>query len=208
MSCFRNFVLAAVASAVLSLGSAAQAGILYDNLSQESLGSVFVATSQFGPLADSFSTGSTATYFQSVLLSLLADDPKDGESFTVSLRSDSDTSPGAALASATFNDSILTTSLKNYTFPTSGSILLAANTRYWIEVSGTANSSARWSRSSNSSGTGVAGEYNFLNGKANSNSSVQPFQMQVNTIPEPGTLTLGAIGTPVLAIARRRLARP
>src|ERR1700710_728566 len=70
-----------------------------------------------------------------------------------------------------------------------GSIDLSANTRYWIELSG-ADTTAKWSFSSDISGTCVGGEF-FSNIAGVSGNSGDPYQMQVNgVLPEPMSIAL------------------
>ena len=137
--------------------------------------------------------------------SQLGGDPSG--SVTVQLVSDNNTSPGAVLATlGTLDDTDATFSLTPYDFPVSPGIALAANTRYWIELSTSNSSSILWGWSFDLSGPGVAGEFYFADGfGVIPNDS--PYQMLViaTAVPEPSSLALGGLGAVGLAgYARRR----
>jgi hypothetical protein len=203
----RASVLGALA---FSMTFAAHAASLYNNLSATSNGSDSV--SDFGPLADSFSTGGSPVVLTSVTLDLLAFNPDSGGSFTVTLYSDNSTSPGSALGMiGVFSDSVLTSSLADYTLTTD--YALSADTRYWIELASAdsdASSSVEWSWSYDTSGTGVAGEYFANQSGVNPNTS-GPYQMDLETgtptTPEPSTLFLLGSGLVMLADPLRRRLR-
>jgi hypothetical protein len=187
----------------LSMTLAAHATSLYNNLPAVSDGSDGV--SSFGPLADSFSTGSSPVVLDSVTLDLLATLPNDGGSIIVTLDGDNSTSPGSTLETiGTINDSSLTSSLADYTLTTD--FALSADTRYWIELA-SADSSANWSWSNDISGTGVAGEF-YANQTGVFPNSGGPYQMDVeanaSATPEPSTLLLLGSGLMMLAGPLRR----
>jgi hypothetical protein len=96
---------------------------------------------------------------------------------------------------------------------------LAPTTRYWIELSNQ-SSTVAWSFAQDATGTGVSTEYDaYYNGgystapfavTLNSNLIAGgPYQLQVTTVPEPGTfgLALSALGMGMIGMARRRLTR-
>jgi hypothetical protein len=211
------------ALALLFLSAAATpaaADVLYNNLPPlaTSGGTAAVSTADHGPLGDSFSTGSTAENLTDVELLIdvgNVDPPAD--SFTVDLYSDSSTSPGSLLDTiATVDDSSLTNSLAVYDFTLGTPYSLAADTRYWIELSGD-STSGQWSYDVSNTGIGVAGEFNYYDGTSFANSAFTPYQMEVmatpaSAVPEPPswTLMIGAIlalGS-TLAFSRRRLPVP
>jgi hypothetical protein len=188
-----------VAALALLLAGAGQtrADILYNNLPATTSGTDSVQTGIFGPLADSFSTGGSATNLVDVKVLLEALNPNDGGSFTVSLLSDNSTSPGGSLATVgTLNDSSLTASLAVYDFPVSP-IGLSPNTRYWIQLS-SGNSSAQWSFSLDTTGTGVNNEFFANQNGVFANNPFGPYQMEVTAgataVPEPATLALLGLG--------------
>jgi hypothetical protein len=206
----RMLLLLAVVALLLGGVGQARAGTitLYNNLSATSGGADFVAANPpsnpnnvaQGPLADSFSTGASAVNLSDVklLLGLFPNGTTTG-SITVTLNSDSSTSPGAVLTTiGTINDSSLSSTLGVVDLATSFS--LAANTRYWIELSTSNNSSAQWSWSNDTSGVGVANEF-FFNEHGAAPNSNGPYQMEVTAqtattgVPEPSTLTLLGIGS-------------
>ena len=203
---------------VLSLGNVAKAGIIYDNLSAStgasSGGDAGIIPSSGGPLADTFSTGGGANSLSDVKLLLRAVTPADGGSFLVSLFSNNPSGPvpGSSLTTlAIVADSSLATNLGVVDFNLTTPFLLSANTRYWIELSGTTNS-ARWSFDSTNVGVGVANEYNYFSGSSFANSAFTPYQMQVTVtpssaaVPEPSSFVLCGIATlaGLGAAARRR----
>ena len=158
-----NTVNKQLACALLGLApfsaTAANATYLYRNINVSSGGTASASTLDNGPLGNSFSTGAAGYTLTSVDLLVLADNPSDGGSFTVSLLSDSSIHLGATIATDTFNDSVLSTSLSTLSAPFS-SIKLTADARYWIELS-TSTGSLEWSFTGANDGIGVANEYNF-----------------------------------------------
>jgi hypothetical protein len=211
MTILRALVFAILAGIALSLGSVAHAGAIYDNLSATSSYYDPVANydpsnndAGFGPLADSFTNGSTATLID--VKFLLSGDPTSGSSTSVDLLSDSSTSPGSVLAHlGTISDSSLSSSPGVIDVSGFAPVVLSANTRYWIQLS-SPDTSAVWYYSYDTSGPGVAGEY-FYGGLGVFPNSDGPFQMQVNVVPEPSSVTLGLFGIGTFAVFLRRRAR-
>ena len=214
---FGRLCVAAVALGLVGFCGSARATIdLYNNLNASASylsGADSVDTNIFGPLADSFSTGSDPFVLQDVKVLLSLDSAllpsPSGSEITVSLRSDSSTSPGDLLyVLGTFSDTGDLIKLQpgealNVPVP---SYTLAANTRYWIEVSGSPTA-AQWSWSTDISGTGVANEYysNYAFGHLTvSQNSGGPYQMEVSgvsAVPEPATiLTWSLLGSFALGL--------
>lgn len=160
----------------------------------------------FGPLADSFSTGGTSITLTDVKVDLGTGflDP----SATVSLLGDNSTSPGSLISTlGNVNVSGAAT-----VYDLSGlSLSLAANTRYWIEVSAT-DSSIIWPWSTDTSGTGVGSEYFYYQNGVFPNTE-GPYLMEVSgisgaSVPEPPVLPLFALGFLAMAyLGRRRFTR-
>jgi len=159
MVCLRKLILAMVASGVLSYGGVAWAGVIYDNLSPLSASGGTDAVAYDGPLYNSFSTGESASLLDVKLM--LSATLGVQSSFTVNLLSDSSSSPGSLFMTlGTFDDSTLgaTPSVYDIAFTPFN---LAANTRYWVEVSSaTASPSVvAWDYASNITGRGIGGEF-------------------------------------------------
>lgn len=182
-----------VVACALCLGGTANAGVLYDNLSAVSNGSDRVGA--FGPLADSFSTtGATTLVYVKVLLT------NGGNAGTgtvdVSLLDDDAGSPGNFLAAlGSISDNSITAALTIFDLPQAPGIGLAANTRYWIELSTSDNSTAEWSWSFDTTGPGVADEF-YANVAGVSPNEDGPYQMQLlgaSAVPEPSTLLGGSL---------------
>ncbi len=227
----RNFFLVAVAAALFSMGNTVNAGVVFDNLSTPPAPPSTASPPAYvnpdplsgdGPQFASFSTGGA---YSGLTLSdvklLISGDNTSTNSFTVSLLSDNGSnSPGTSIATlGTFGDGTLKSTPTVYDI--SGlSAALAATTRYWIELSG-ASSSVAWGFAQDATGVGVSTEYDaYYNGlsygvapfKVTSNMDLSvggPYQMQVTTVPEPGTfgLALSALGIGMIGIAGRRLTR-
>jgi hypothetical protein len=206
-----------VALAFLTLSVAApqaNAGAIYDNLAQSAT-SVW-GISSYGTLADSFSTGASAVTVTDVQLYLGAASPADGATFLISLFPDEGTTPigGAPLAVITGLDSSLSAvTLVDYVFTTPAA--LAANTRYWVVLAaGAGNTSVGWQKADTNGGTGTTSEYNYFASTVFGNSSLAPFQMQVNVssssaTPEPASgslmIVFGVCASVFLARRRKRV---
>jgi len=194
---------AAVAIVGVSAGAAyATTGVdtLYDNLNETTQGANPYSDFTLGPLANSFSTGSTAVTLGTVSVmfqEVFADPPSDYA--TVSLFADNNSTPGALIATlGTVSDSQISSNSKIFSF--NGGQQLAADTRYWIEVSGTDGSAGAWNLDGNNAGTGVAGEY-FSNANGVSSDINGAYQMDVtaqttavSAAPEPSTWLLMMVG--------------
>ena len=162
-----------------------------------------------GAIGDSFSTGSTAVTLTDVKLLLGSLGFSSTGTTSLDLLSDNSNSPGTQVAQlATFNNTILPTagSFQLVDFP-GLSVALSANTRYWIQLSRASASGDQdvqntlWSTSSDLSGIGVLGEYNFVFGPPGipNTQSPGPFQMKVTAsstqaVPEPSTMPFAILG--------------
>jgi hypothetical protein len=200
-------------SAMLALSGTAHAGQdLYNNINAVSGGTDAVTDN--GPMADSFSTGASAFTLTdvSLLLEGAAPPPRQGippeGSITVYLLSDSGTSPGSTIATlGTLLDSAVGASLAVYDFTTD--IVLAADTRYWIEVVAANGSQTQWSWSQDLTGTGVANEYfSNVNGVW-ANNPLGGYQMEIADnpsppVPEPAGWTVLLVGGAFMAARRAR----
>jgi len=204
---------AAVAIVGVSAGAAyaaTSAVTLYDNLSETTQGANPYSDFTLGPLANSFSTGSTAVTLGTVSVSLqeaFFDPPSDYA--TVSLVADDNNTPGAVLATlGTVYDGQLSFTPTTYSF--SGGEQLTADTRYWIEISGTDSSVGAWTLDGDGAGTGVAGEY-FSNVNGVYSSANGAYQMDVtaeaasvSAAPEPSTWLLMMAGIGGVGLWLRR----
>lgn len=188
---------------VLALSCTAGATIVFDNLGATSNGVDTIYG--FGPLADSFSTGSGSFTLNEVGLSLQDIGAPTG-SFTIQLLADNNINPGNPIYTiATVQDSSLTGSLQNYFFSLAQPQALAPNTRYWISLSSTDSSVAYWSWTVDTSGVGVDGEY-FANQNGVFTDNNGAYQMQLAGTPEPATLvTMGTGIVALLGSLRRKL---
>lgn len=216
---YRTLVFATLIAGICSLEGEAIAGVIYDNLPPASSNGGLDPVADDGPAYNSFSTGSSDLLLTDVKM-LLQRSLGTASQFKVSLLSDSSHSPGSLLTTlGTFNDSDLSLTAAIYDISVN-SYALAANTRYWIELSSVPNSvsTVEWNYASSAAGTGVSSEYwaytpsETITVAANSDAPPGPYQMSVTTttnVPEPGTLyqVLTAVGVSVFAASRRRLVR-
>lgn len=190
--------------------SQGRADVLYDNLGATPSGTDPVA-GDFGPLADSFSTGASPFDFTS--LTVLLDGTASTGTVTAYLLADSSTNPGPVLETiGVIDESALTATPTDYTLNTSFS--LSPDTRYWIELTDS-DGAANWNWSSDVSGPGVASEF-FANDDGTGSPRVfpnnpgGPYQMEVSgslaAVPEPRTISLLlAAGLLGLAFLRARV---
>jgi hypothetical protein len=196
-----------IAIAAISLSSAgpAQATVLYDNLVYASEGTDPANAAGFGPLFNSFSTGSVAFSLSQIDLALTAP-PLDNGSFTISVL-DGQVFPNAVVLSVgNFSDNLLSSSTFTVNF---APLTLAANSRYWIELSTTG--SVQWSFDGDASGIGVAGEF-FQNQNGVFDSVDGPYQMQisdgqVSAVPELPSWAMMVLGFVGLVFVTRYKAR-
>ena len=194
-----------VALAATTVGGA-RATVLFNNTTQTAYGGDAVANNVYA----SFSTGSQGVDLQSVSFALLATNASDGHSFRAILRSDNVGNPGSSISglgpildSALLGSSLSSPSMITLTETTP--IALAANTRYWIEltpIGAPPFTSAYWLWTNTNKGVGVKPEYT-LNGApgnfvtANLTASAV-YTMNVSVVPEPGSTALLGIGAAFL----------
>ena len=206
---FKRYIIASFPF-LLPLTPQANAGVLYNNLGAATYYEDHITDTgaqAFGPLYASFSTGATASALIDLKLRLGADDPADGGSFAVSLLSDAGLSPGTVTASlGTIFDGVLSaTDTSVVEIPIGTAIPLAADTRYWIELSSD-DTSATWAYSLDLSGPGVEGEYYDNAGGVAANDppgSPGAYQMSVATVPEPLSAALLVSGLVGIGVIRR-----
>ena len=156
MACVAGVFGALAISVGLSGPAKAASVILFDNSAAAiASGTASTSPSEFA----SFSTGASAINLTEVVLYLGDVDPNDGGFFTVSFLSDNSTKPGTVFDSSTFSDMQFFQSANSIVpvlLLTTGDIL-AANSRYWIEVSSTVP--VLWSYSLDVAELGVSSEF-------------------------------------------------
>jgi hypothetical protein len=215
----------------LQSSAPARATVLYDNLDYPSTFADSVratnpttGAADDGPLADSFSTGAGPFTLTDVKIRAQEQSrtPTVNGLVTVSLLSDSGTSPGSVLAVlGTFGDSQLSrTNSTVLDFTVAGGIALDPDTRYWIELTTDNNSRAGWNGVGNGLdstttaygtgpgqwGIGGEGEYFFVGGAEaeggyptdvfpNGPGISVPYEMSVSgAVPEPSTWAMMLLG--------------
>ena len=169
------------------------ADTIFDNLAYGSGSDDSLASD--GPLAASFTTGASGFSFDDLVISLDDPTPADGGSLVVTLNSDTNTTtPGSAVDTlGTILDSSLITSNSLIDLSSFGTINLAPDTVYWIELTESGASSAGWQYATGSGGTGTAGEFYYYDGTSYPDTD-GGFLMSVSDVPEPrwgGILLLG-----------------
>ena len=198
-----------LAATALVPNGASAGTVLYNNVFSSVSNSYYTyypsagedSVSSAGPLYDSFSTGS-ASYIWIDVTVLFSDTTTESGQFEFLLLSDNSNSPGSVIAQSGFLPDVL---CGPCTYGVSGAVSLAANSRYWIELSSNGSSQFSWYFEPNNDGTGVAGEYwSNVNGVyANDNyenNERGPYQMEViaSNTPLPSTWTMMLIGLAVV----------
>jgi hypothetical protein len=191
------------------LAGAANAAVIYDNLSSHNDG--WDGVTDLGPLSDSFSTGPAGFNLADVQLLLFG--TASASSISVAVYSNVATipypSPGTLLTTiGTLSDYALPVFPLVIDFSLASPYPLAPDTRYWLTVSSTDGSTANWGWSLDQGATGVAGEY-YANFNSGSNpNDTGPYQMalsDMSSVPIPGAILLFGPGLAGLAAVRRRL---
>jgi hypothetical protein len=198
---------AVVATLVTAAMPGAQAVPVYNNLGSSQYGADPLYS--YGPIANSFNTGTNSGYLTGVQALLMNGSPDIVGSLQVSLHANGVNAPGAELVSlgSLSSADIASGGFATYSFAPIDSFLLAANTTYWIEITSVGASDVFWSWSDDLSAQGVAGQANYsaaLGFNLNS-ADFGPYQMAVQ-IPEPGSIALVclALGLLVVTTSRRR----
>ncbi len=169
-----NISGANIAEVVVNAASTAPTSTVFDSLADAVDTADDQAIVADGPLGTSFSTGTSASTLGSVTLGVFDKTPTDGGTLTFQLLSNaSGNVPGTVLETlGTVADSKLgSTDSSTYTLSGFNAYQLAANTRYWIEVTGSTGSKALLAYSDNDSGTGVSTEYFFADGQTGGNNT-------------------------------------
>jgi hypothetical protein len=195
------------------LSQTAHAEDLYNNLNDLNTTN-YLGILDYAVLGDSFSTGNSPFYLTQVELALKSFGKNTSGTTTVELFSNQSTtltqsdisngySSDSPLSYLATLGSIANNSITNaqtlYTFAPSSNYLLAANTRYWIEVTSTGHS-AFWSYSGNSNPT----DESYLYQSQSFTNASGPFIMSVSGSPvsEPAIDSLLVIGLMGLGLAR------
>lgn len=168
----------AVATALLTAVSD-NAVILFDSTVDPGYG--FDAISNAVPLNASFSTGAAAVALSEVKLLLRKSAPGNG-TINVSLLSDNQTAPGPLLENiASIDSGALSPDARLVEIRVASPHTLSANTRYWIEVSGSGNA-GEWAYSRSHDGNGIASEFYKNSFGLHADIETGPYVMQVNAV--------------------------
>jgi hypothetical protein len=197
--------LAATAGLAAAPGRAAAAFAAYDSTANGNFG-VFGLLSG-GTYMESFSTGTDPVELTSVT-AVFNKYANDSGTTTALLLADAGNAPGALLSTiGTVDNGTLANGSVAATFTPASPYLLAANTRYWVQMTEPTQPGGAgmgWAWSFHTGGTGVAGEYADFNGSVRPTSSFGTYLMRVEvdtptpppvtSSPAPAGLVLGATG--------------
>jgi hypothetical protein len=197
-------IFLAIALASFVVAGSARADQLFNNLGNAGFSADPIGD-EWGPLADSFSTGSGVFDFTSLTV-ILSGTPSTG-TVDAFLLSDVLNSPGVSLEEiGTISESGISSNPGLFSLSTS--FVLLPNTTYWIELT-SADNNANWQYTQDPSGIGTAGQ-SLANFQGSGDWVVfseanGPYQMSVSgssVVPEPsspylllgGLLAVGCVG--------------
>ena len=198
MICSRLRFMFAVVFALVSFSSGSvRAEVLIGNLpTANDAGSNSIGKNLFGNTferAVKFTMPSTAYTVDNVVLRL-SEALSDGPPLITIRAGDNGDDPGSLLA--TLNNPLLSDSMDDYTFTPIGTITLAADSSYWVQVSHATNVAdfQWWTSSGNNEPTGAA-TWEVYRQRANggvwgNNNTPSTFEINATPIPEPTSLML------------------
>jgi hypothetical protein len=199
------------AAMLLASFGQAHAGVVVSNLSETQHGGSTIYGS--GPpqeYAQQFTTGSQSVTLASIEVPLGA----ASGTFTPSAELVQDNSgvPGSTALTTFTIPTISTSTTKPYpveTLTPTSSVVLSADTTYWLILSATGTGDFKWgyTYSTTFTGPGSLGDY-ATSQNGGSTWKTYPFSegpelIQVNSVPEPSSLALMALGVGVAAMAGR-----
>jgi len=214
MNRLASLLIALIIAVPVSQGIRAET--IYDNLGESSAD--FDKLVAYGPIYNSFSTGSGTNLFLTNVKLLLNTSHDDSSQAILWLCSDIGGSPDAQLtALGGLDGSQWRGHSMEWDFPVYSPFPLESNTRYWIELTFQKYRPLAvlgWYFSDSNSGIGVAGEYwSNVSGTESNSINPRPYQMSVTVetfaVPEIDPNSLGSVLALVVGslalLERRRL---
>lgn len=201
-----------LASALAFACGGAEAAVLFSNLGPGdsfSFGGRLVQGPDVGTIGDvnqasTFTVGPTGAFLTSVSLGINANDPPNVGTgpVDVSITADAGGAPGAILRTLPANVGVSGEQL--LTLPDDGTLLLSANTTYWVLMDGEGSFNGSW-RFNTTGDTGLTAGQSEPN-PWNVRVDDERYALRVNgqLVPEPTTALLALLGATAALLPRRR----